>query len=277
MTTLEARSALSVHPISGMIGAEVHGAALANLAGAQVEWIKQELYRHGVLFFPAQGLDPDVHTVFAKHFGPIEYPHVHLPNLGDDGYPEIAVISTANENAYQANQWHTDVSWKPKPSRFSVLHMQQLPAFGGDTMWSSQIAAYEALSEPVKQLLLGLSASHRFPNTPAQPTDVRHPVVIRHPQTGKLSLFVNNLFTPDINGLSKSESDALVDLLRAESIRPEFTCRRRWQVGDIAIWDNHFVQHNAIYDYGDGHRRIHRIEVAPQAPVPAAGEVFRPQ
>lgn len=93
--------------------------------------------------------------------------------------------------------------------------------------------------------------------------------MIRHPETGREALFVNDLFTSHINELSADESEALLRLLVSVSIRPEFTVRRRWQVGDIAIWDNHFVQHNAIYDYGDEPRRIHRIEVAPEAPVPA--------
>ncbi|NKR99520.1 taurine dioxygenase, partial [Rhodococcus hoagii] len=104
-----------------------------------------------------------------------------------------------------------------------------------------------------------------LPNVP----EARHPLVIRHPETGREALFVNDLFTSAIDGVTEDESRALLGLLKTVSIRPEFTVRRRWSVGDIAVWDTHFVQHNAIYDYGDEPRRIHRIEVAPEAPVPA--------
>ncbi len=196
------------------------------------------------------------------------YPHQHLANLESEGFREISVIGTDNGSAYQANRWHCDVAWRAAPSRFSILHMQVLPSAGGDTLWSNQYAALDALSAPIREALYGLTATHRISPRP-DASEATHPLVIRHPETGREALFVNDLFTSHINELSADESEALLRLLVSVSIRPEFTVRRRWQVGDIAIWDNHFVQHNAIYDYGDEPRRIHRIEVAPEAPVPA--------
>ncbi|MGX6508376.1 TauD/TfdA dioxygenase family protein [Rhodococcus sp. SJ-2] len=267
MTTLE-QPIVTVVPLTGTIGAEIHGLRLDSLTDADVRTIRDALTRHCVLFFPGQGVDPAVHRDFSQHFGEVVYPHQHLANLEAEGYREISVIGTDNGSAYQANRWHCDVSWRAAPSRFSILHMQVLPSAGGDTLWSNQYAALEALSAPLREALYGLSATHRISPRP-DTTEATHPLVIRHPETGREALFVNDLFTSHINELSADESRALLRLLVSVSIRPEFTVRRRWQVGDIAIWDNHFVQHNAIYDYGDEPRRIHRIEVAPETPVPA--------
>jgi taurine dioxygenase len=120
----------------------------------------------------------------------------------------------------------------------------------------------------LRELLYGLTAKHRIAPRENVP-EADHPLVIRHPETGREALFVNDLFTSYINELDAQEGAAILGVLKAVSIRPEFTVRRRWTVGEIAIWDNHFVQHNAIYDYADQPRRIHRIEVAPEAPIPA--------
>lgn len=267
MTTLE-RPTATIVPVAGKIGAEVHGLNLAELTDVEVQTVRDALYEYGVLFFPGQGVDPATHRAFSQHFGEIVYPHKHLANHGEAGYPEISVISTDNGSAYQANRWHCDVAWRPEPSRFSILHMQTLPEAGGDTMWSNQYAALDTLSAPVRELLYGLTATHKI-GPVAEAPQASHPLVIRHPATGREALFVNDLFTDHIDGVSDDESRALLGLLKTVSIRPEFTVRRRWSVGDIAIWDNHFVQHNAIYDYGDEPRRIHRIEVAPEAPVAA--------
>ncbi len=141
------------------------------------------------------------------------------------------------------------------------------PEVGGDTLWSNQYAALDALSPPIREALYGLTATHRIAPLPNVPSEA--PAGDPASETGREALFVNDLFTSAIDGVTEDESRALLGLLKTVSIRPEFTVRRRWSVGDIAVWDNHFVQHNAIYDYGDEPRRIHRIEVAPEAPVPA--------
>lgn len=140
MTTLE-QPTLTTVPLAGQIGAEIRGLDLANLTDAEFDAVKQELYRYGVLFFPDQGVNPATHRAFSQRLGEIVHPHQHLANLGDAGYPEISIIGTDNGSAYQANHWHCDVSWRDRPSRFSVLHMQVLPGVGGDTLWSSQYAA----------------------------------------------------------------------------------------------------------------------------------------
>ena len=265
--TAQLSTDFEVRPAAGQLGAEILGVDLSDpLAEATADSIKQQLHQHGVLFFPRQSADPLVHRSFAARFGQPVMPHPLLETLGEP-YPEISVISTDNGGSYQADHWHSDVTWKAEPSRYSMLHMQELPSSGGDTMWSSQYLAYESLSDGMRAMLDPMTARHELLGHPDRYAD--HPVVIVHPQTGRRSLFVNSLFTVRINELTKAESDALIPCLMANATRPEFTCRRRWSVGDIAIWDNHFVQHYAIYDYGAAPRRIHRIELAAEAPSAA--------
>jgi taurine dioxygenase len=255
---------MDVRPVGGLIGAEIRGVDLRReLDDAMVAEIKDVLHRHGVVFFTGQDIEPEHHRALAARLGPVRMPHAALNPL--EGYPEISVISTENGQAYLADHWHTDVSWTQAPPRYSVLHMQTVPPAGGDTAWSSQHLAYEALSPTMQAMLDGLTAHHRIhPTRPEQCAD--HPVVITHPATGRKALFVNDLFTVKINELTDSESAAVLGVIQANAVRPEFICRWRWTRGDIAIWDNHFVQHYAICDYGAAPRKIHRVEAAPEPP-----------
>jgi taurine dioxygenase len=173
MTTL-VPSTVTIRPLAGFIGAEVHGLQVDALTDDDVRMIREALYHYSVLFFPEQGLDPATHRAFAQQFGEIVYPHEHLANLGNQGYREISVIGTDNGSAYQANRWHCDVAWRAAPSRFSILHMQVLPEVGGDTMWSNQYAALDALSAPVREALYGLTATHRIAPMPDVP-EAAHP------------------------------------------------------------------------------------------------------
>ncbi len=269
MTTLEHPRHDDRPPRREHRGAEVRGLRLDTLTDTDVASIRSELYRHGVLFFPRPGDrpgdPPGVRAAFRRD-------RVSAPALGEpraEGYPEISVIGTDNGSAYQANRWHCDVAWRAEPSRYSILHMQVLPEAGGDTLCRTSTQPSTRSRPPIREALYGLTATHRIGPVPNAP-EASHPLVIRHPDTGREALFVNDLFTERIDGLSDDESRALLGLLKSVSIRPEFTVRRRWAVGDIAIWDNHFVQHNAIYDYGDAARRIHRIEAAPRGADPGA-------
>ncbi|MEK1904358.1 MAG: taurine dioxygenase, partial [Pseudomonas sp.] len=182
--------------------------------------------------------------------------------------------------------WHTDVTFLPTPALGAVLSAKQLPAYGGDTLWASSSAAFEALSKPLQKLLDGLTASHdftrsfpleRFGNTPEalaryhevqrQHPPVNHPVVRTHPVTGRKGLFVNEGFTSRINELELTESDALLRFLFAHSTRPEFTIRWRWQENDVAFWDNRITQHYAVDDYRPARRVMHRATILGDVPV----------
>jgi taurine dioxygenase len=135
-------------------------------------------------------------------------------------------------------------------------------------MWSSQVVAYERLSSPLRELLMGMTARHEI-SVAADRSSV-HPVVCTHPVTGKMALFINSVFTRRICELGESESDSMLAFLNGHAVQPEWVCRWHWSVGDLAVWDNHFVQHYAINDYGPSARRIHRIEIEGQPPIPAS-------
>jgi taurine dioxygenase len=249
--TVTAESIVDVCPISGALGAEIHGVDLENLVDDVFEQLHTALLEHLVLFFPeAAGLTPQAHKAFGRRFGELEI-HPFLPTL--DGHDEIVVLDS--DRGAKADVWHTDVTFAPSPPIASILQIVQCPPAGGDTMWSNQYLAYEALSAPIRDLLTGLTAQHVF----AVPggsyrSEAEHPVVRTHPVTGRRSLYVNRMFTTRIPQLRKDESDLLLALLFGISERPEHICRFRWRPGAIAMWDNRATQHHAINDYTE--RRV---------------------
>lgn len=261
-------SILKLRAVARHVGAEiVDPPPLTDCDDEVVAEIKEALAAHGVVFMHTDTLDPHLHLAFARRFGEIHPPSVLIETLASLGCPEIGVISTENKLAYSSNFWHSDVTWMPEPTQYSILHMQQTPDIGGDTMWACQSAAYDALSDRMKAYLDGLSALH-MPVTQS-PLSAVHPMVVRHPRTGRRTIFANTLFTRQIEGVDREESDAVLSYLRVHTSRPEFVCRWKWTNGDIAIWDNHYVQHYASGDYHPAPRKIHRIEIKGHAPYPA--------
>lgn len=251
---------VSVQPLAGAIGAEVHGIDLRDLDETTWEEIHRLWLEHLVLFFPAQELSPGDHVRFAGRFGPLEA-HPFLDRLSDE-HPEIVVISS---DAGAASNWHTDVTFKHDPPKASVLRMAECPTRGGDTIWMNQGAACEALSGPIRDLLDGLTAIHTAKGFGQPERQAEHPVVIDHPETGRRALYVNRAFTSHIAQIRPAESDALLQFLFAWCERPEFQCRYRWTRGTVAVWDNRCTQHYAVADYSE-HRRIERVTVRGQRP-----------
>jgi len=265
---ISTETTFEVLPVAGALGAEVRGVDLsAPLTSELVADLEATLARHGVVFFTGQNLDVDGHAALARALGRPKLPPEYIPTLVADGHPEICVLSTDNQLAYASSLWHSDVTWDPRPPKYSILHMQVAPAVGGDTMWSSQHVAFETLSEALQLFLEDLTARHQHPMDSSIGTD--HPLVCRHPMTGRKALFCNRTFTTKINQLEPFESGEILAMLYAHAARPEFSCRWRWTTGDIAIWDNHFVQHYALGDFGAAPRKIHRIEIEGSPPVPA--------
>jgi taurine dioxygenase len=261
-----ARDTLSVTRVAGALGAEVRGVALADVDEATFTRIRDLLCEHLVLFFPAQHLDPDEHRAFAARFGEMEI-HPFIPKL-DAEHPEIVVLRSSQGQI--ADVWHTDVTFSASPPICSVLHMQRRPqGGGGDTMWSNQQLVYESLSAPLKELLTGLTAVHHAAVFGHPEQTAEHPVVRSHPVTGRPSLFVNRQFTSHIPQLSRAESKSLLEFLYAFSEQPPFTCRYRWNEGDVGIWDNRATQHYALNDYA-GERVIHRVTILGDNPEPVA-------
>jgi len=275
---------LHIAPLSPALGAQISGLDLSRqLTDPQRQAIEQALLTHQVLFFRDQPLTPHQHARFAANFGEL---HIHpiYPNVPEQ--PEVLILDTAVTDVRDNAIWHTDVTFLPTPALGAVLSARQVPEFGGDTLWASGIAAFEALSAPMQALLDGLSATHdftrsfpleRFGTTPEdiarweqtrrQHPPLSHPVVRTHPVSGRKSLFVNEGFTTRINELSETESDGMLKFLFSHTTRPEFTIRWRWQQHDVAFWDNRVTQHYAVDDYRPQRRIMHRATILGDAPA----------
>jgi taurine dioxygenase len=274
---------LQIQPLGPAIGALISGIELNRpISDTQRDALLEALLQHHVLFFENQPITPAQQRDLAARFGPLHihpiYPHV--PEV-----PEIIVLDTSHDNPPDNDNWHTDVTFLKAPALGALLSAKQLPASGGDTLWASGIAAFEALSGPMQQMLCGLTATHdilksfgaqRFARTPEEETrwmkaqkdhpPVVHPVIRTHPASGRRGIFVNDGFTTRILELSASESDAVLRLLFAHIARPEFTVRWRWKTDDFAFWDNRLTQHYATADYLPQRRVMHRATVLGDAP-----------
>jgi taurine dioxygenase len=277
-------TAIEIHPISPVIGAEIRGVDLSQPLGNQLhQEIHDALLRHLVIFFRDQDLTPSQHADFSRHFGPL---HIHPFYPGLDDLPEVMVLA-ADETYMLANDiWHSDVSFAAEPPMGSVLLAREVPAAGGDTMWANMYAAHEALSDRLKNFLSGLTAVHDYAKgfTPEQLRDqrkaaedlarardkyppVEHPVIRTHPATGRKALYVNCCFTSHIAGMKPDESRALLDMLYDHLAKPEFTVRHRWRRNDVAFWDNRVTQHYALNDYFPARRVMHRTTIIGERPV----------
>ena len=253
-------SNLSIEPMTPLIGAEVQGLDLSQPLDADTRAALQDAWiKHLVLFFRDQSLSMAGLRGFASSFGRL---HIH-PQGDVPGYPGLIEVTTdANSKTYAGHLWHSDVSCEAEPPVGSVLYLHQVPASGGDTLFANMYAAFEALSTPMQGFLEGLSALHSgemsyrdyFGTPPEAMRDgvypkASHPVVARHPVTGRKLLFVNENFTHHIEGLDPAESQALLDFLYRHINQPRFQCRFRWRANSVAMWDNRCTQHMALWDY----------------------------
>jgi len=279
-------SGIDIRPISGALGAEIHGVQLGDaMDNATMDSIHRAFLDHLVIFFPEQKLTPDQHKAFARRFGPI---YIHPMVEGMPDHPEIIrVVREPGERTNWGSKWHMDGAFAEKPPLGTMLHAQQIPPYGSDTMWTNLYLAYDALSDGLKRTLEGLKAVHAsgaatrydskykgMKSKPAEASQAIHPVIRTHPQTGRKCLFVNNDFMVRFDGMTVEESRPLMHYLFDHCIRPEFTCRFRWKPGTLAFWDNRCTQHNAISDYFpsrpelfDAPRIMHRITVEGDRPV----------
>jgi taurine dioxygenase len=287
---------LRTTPLSATIGAEIRGVDLTRpLSDTTVRELRDRLLQYKVIFFPGQHLEPDQHVALARNFGEPTPAHPVLPGL--DGFPEVFEIDYSRAaqlresygdvvDRYDGLSWHTDVTFVERPPLGSILNAVVIPAAGGDTMFSDQHAAYEALSEPLRGFLEGLVAVHdgqrafgailkaredgggEWEGKQYKSLDpVEHPVVRTHPETGRKSLFVNAGFTSHIKGLSLAESDALLQFLYAHATKPQFTVRYHWHAGDLGFWDNRVTQHSVVGDFGGQHRVIQRVTLRGDQPA----------
>ena len=278
MSAAATAPSFQVERLAGALGAEVHGVDLARpLDAAAKQTLHDAWMTHQVLFFRDQAITVDQHKAFARNFGEL---HVHpvLQQMAEQGHPEIVVLESDASRPIVADRWHSDVTFEKCPPLGSILRAVAVPAAGGDTLWASMYAAYEALSSTLQRLLSGLTALHdggRFraiAKDDAQRRDLEarqsavHPVVRTHPVTGRKALFVNSVFTKGIVGMKPAESRALLGFLYEHVATPDFSCRFRWHKDSIAMWDNRCTQHRVLADALPEYRRMERVTLIGDAP-----------
>ncbi|MED5759619.1 TauD/TfdA family dioxygenase [Enterobacter roggenkampii] len=226
---------LTITPLGPYIGAQVSGLDVTRpLSDNQFEQLYHAVLRHQVVFLREQAITPQQQRALALRFGDL---HIHPVYPHAEGVEEIIVLDTHNDNPPDNDNWHTDVTFIETPPAGAILAAKLLPETGGDTLWASGIAAYEALSEPFRTLLSGLRA-----------------------------LFVNEGFTTRIVDVTEKESEALLSFLFAHITKPEFQVRWRWQENDLAIWDNRVTQHYANADYLPQRRIMQRATILGDKP-----------
>jgi taurine dioxygenase len=279
-----------VRRLAAPFGAEVVGLDLSQpLNQADFARLHRAHLDHHVLVLRGQRITPAQHVAFSRRFGPLQ---IHVQKKFQlAGHPEVLIVSNIKENGEPiglgdaGHFWHSDLSYKDKPSLGSLLHAQELPHEGGDTLFADQHAAYDALPEPLKARLATLQAEHSYlakyeelrarspwrpALTQAQIDEVKpvvHPVVRTHPETGRKALFVSEHFTTKIVGLPENESRSLLDLLFAASTERQFQLRHQWQPHDIVFWDNRSVLHLAAGTPDHIRRKLYRTTIEGNKPV----------
>lgn len=276
-----------VEPLAGSCGAVVRGFDLGRPQTPQeIERLRTLLDEHLVIALPDQDLDLDGLEALTDELGGRDITPYVRPL---DGRPfVIRVIKEPDDELNFANAWHSDLSYLPAPPAYTVLHARDVPAVGGDTMWANQCAAFETLPAAFRERLVTMRAIHSagfaygtggylesvaakssMTIEPAEEAhDARsHPVVIRHPRTGRPALYVNPVYTTAIEGLDPDEGRELLGRLFQHAVNPNFTCRLRWRPGMVAIWDNRCTQHFAVNDYPGQRRELFRTSVRGAEPV----------
>lgn len=270
---------LVIRKTAGALGAEISGVDLSqHLDDAVIAEIRQAFVDHQVIFFRGQALTPQQQLDFGRRFGPL---NIHPYVAGMAAHPEVMeIIKDPGDKVNFGGGWHSDMSFLEHPSIGSILYAVELPAWGGDTLFSSQAAAYEALTPGLRATLDGLSAVHsagreysaaghsaqkrssmKVAEAEGATGEFVHPVVLTHPETGRKALYVNPAFTMRFEGWSKRESRPLLDFLFDHCRYEAFTTRFVWSPGSVAFWDNRSVWHFALNDYPGQRRHMRRVTV----------------
>jgi alpha-ketoglutarate-dependent sulfate ester dioxygenase len=288
-------------PATSVIGAYVNGIDLReSLDDEVIGELSNALGRWKVLFFREQPISYDQQIAFASRFGDLT--PAHPIERGHEERPELYVVDAKAERKQFGRDgdrppfapprptgpdWHTDITFVANPARASLLRGAVVPPYGGDTMWTNLVIAYQELSEPIRDLVDHLQAVHRWHgydgetragyDTSQPPPSAVHPVVRVHPETGERALFVNPVFTRYLVGLSDRENRQILDLLFGQIARPEFTVRFHWEADSLAFWDNRATAHLGPVDFSssDFDRRVERVTLAGDIPVGPDG--FRSQ
>ena len=270
---------LKIKKLAGALGAEISGVDLSRpLSDGTVAEIREAFVRHQVIFFRDQALSPEQQLAFGRLFGPL---NIHPYVAGMPAHPEVMeIVKEPEDKVNFGGGWHSDMSFLQNPSIGSILYAVELPSYGGDTLFASQAAAYDALSPGLKATLETLNAVHsagreysaqghsaqsrktmKVVEAEGAVGEFVHPVVKVHPESGRKALYVNPAFTMRIDGWSKRESKPLLDFLFEHSRYEAFTCRFAWTPGSVAFWDNRSVWHFALNDYPGQRRHMRRVTV----------------
>lgn len=282
----------TIERVSPALGARVTGVDISQELDDET-WtaIERAFHEHSVLVFPEQRLTTAQMKRFAGRFGEVEI-HAHLQQWTMEGHPECMVLHNDAQRPPGLNTWHTDNSGWRRPPLGTMLYAEVTPAIGGDTLFSSMYLGYEALSEPMKRLLDGLSAVHdvkkafgpEFGNLQRSLRKsgidanthfdhfepVVHPLVRTHPRTGRRALYLSPPYITQIEGLSPAESRMMLDFLYRQADTSEFIYRHRWSRHDLVIWDNRCTQHLAVADYFPHERLMYRMNIAGERPFLSA-------
>jgi taurine dioxygenase len=265
-----------VVPVGTAIGAQVEGVDLRQgLSGELRDDLNRALLEWKVLFFRDQPLSPEQQRDVARNWGDLE---LH-PFLAAGDLPEVVRFAKDATTKGTENAWHSDVTWRQLPSMGSILRAVTVPRRGGDTMWADMALAYDGLPSDIRRRVDDLTAVHDFSETfgrgmaPDELAKMRaefppaeHPVIRVHPETGRRTIYVNEIFTSRIVGLPRQESNTLLGLLCAQARIPEYQCRFRWEPDSVAFWDNRSTQHYAISDYWPQERVMERVTIVGDRP-----------
>ena len=268
-------SNLTVSPLTPAIGAEIGNIDLRQVSSDEIADIRAALLEYKVVFFRDQTLTQAEHISFAREFGDLE---IHPATPKSQSNPEVLHIAHGPESKGKENFWHSDVTWREKPSLGSILKAVEVPAVGGDTLFANMVMAYELLPDDIKEVITGRVAVHDIArvfagrlNKSAEELRERyppmeHPIVRTHPETGESVLYVNTAFTSHIKDMEEGDSARLLRKLYRTAANPEIQCRFRWQPGSLAFWDNRASQHFASSDYFPQVRKMERVTIAGDRP-----------
>lgn len=268
---------IELHHLSPTIGTEVHGIDLREpLSAEHGAFLDQLFLQRQVLFFRDQDITTEQHMTLCRRWGELE----EIPFLKQHAdHKEVLVIERDAKNRSYENVWHSDVTWREKPSLGSMLRCHVAPEIGGDTMWADMALAYDNLPAWMKRAVDGLQAVHSVTvslgvfMSREQMGDMEklyppavHPVIRTHPVTGRKLIYVNRAHTSHIKGISREDSRYLLEYLYAQATVPEYQCRFHWRRNSIAFWDNRATQHYAVVDYHPAPRKMERVTVMGDKP-----------
>ena len=278
-------TSITVIPMSAHTGAEINDIDLSQpLEERTYLEVRQALNDWGAIFFHGQDITPDQQIAFGRRFGDVVADGYASNMAKVDGHPEInEIIRKPEDGRNIGGYWHMDLSFQPHPNYASVLCARELPSFGGDTMFAHLSAAHDALSPGFRDTLETLSTVHIKTHaygisgkpapgvSPAHYAEMRekfagieatHPIIARHPETGRKVLYLSPIYSDRFSGWTREESLPLIKYLTGVMTQPEHTCRFRWEEGSLAMWDNRAVLHYALDDYPGQRRVMHRLTVS---------------